>query len=499
MKEYRNYLCYLVIFSLLLFLSPSCSFSQEGDEEELYPPVEPPDESSILMTVDFLKSTRNFAGEQVILRFPSIREKIEEEYALIKEAGYSSVEITIGNNFKELCPDESASPSLPESYDFNVLDEKISKARENGMTIAIILEISDFPPDISRYSSQAESVLKHLLGGWAGGFRLNEKDLSFIALSYNPENEYWADKEEDMLRLYSLFAGTVKKMNPGIPVGGLGFTTVFKSESQFDFSESNPQYSRFFEYLKTRKLPLDILLLRHRGMMPYGYFLTTRTCDERILKGYDALSPLFGKPRITCSAEILPSGASPLLEGTVCANALSCLIKGGAHYAMIPFEVRETNAYFFILKNINRYGEHPVQLETIGLDRMCLTLTAMKSKDGKKAAFIVCANNPSLYLIENPSGRDRKAVETEYRKYVDIFEQGKKFSPLYTRYRLHVENLPWEGKSVQYRRYIIDSTRTMECIEEKTLQGTKVVYVNKTMTIPSLQIITLEEMKEEKK
>lgn len=497
MRKCRTIACLLSFIILCVFLGSVSAFPQETYEQELYPPLPAPENSSILLTVDYTKETVSFSEGQIILEPAGSAEKNRSALQQFKEMGYTSVEVEINPESQELFPDPGASPLAPESYDFKNLDEKIKEALEMGDMIALTFEVSSWPSDITGYCARMDGILKHLLKRWGGGYSLTDRELKFVVLDIRPDD--WQGHEEDFFRLYGLFALSVKKLNSAIAVGGPGFAHVFKNEQAYDYSEISPLFSAMGEYLKSQKVPLDILLLRHRGMMPYGYFLKPRTVDEKVLKDYAGLSPLYGKPRIALRAELIPASVPSLFRSTVLVNALSCIIKGGAYYALVPFESQENNAVTQAFSQLNFFRLCPSQLETVGLDRLCFTLTAARSKDGKKACFVVSGNNPSLYLTEAPADEAKGALEEEYRKFVDLYDLQKKFPPLYTRYHLYLENLPWEGRSILFKRYILDGTHSMTCVEERTLKGMKELYFNELISLPAVQVISLEEQKEEEK
>jgi hypothetical protein len=498
-QEYRPYLHSLAfLLVILLLIAPSRAFSDdEATVEGSIAPVPTPSESSILLAVDFLKESGNFSGASITfslpLSGPAEPSSGDKSRDLLKETGCKNLEIRVKNNFSGILKDAQGSPEDAGTYDFSSLDALVKRAGESGLSLVITFEADTFPGDINRYMGHLEHILSHLMTGWAQGFRLSERDVSAVILDCSPEKPegYWKGREYEYLKLYGLFAKAVKKANQKVPAGGPGFLNIFKDEDEQVYRELSPDIAVFLDYLVKSKIPLDFIYCHHRGMVPYGYFLKSRTLQEKVLSLYKSLSPLFGTPRMAWSADILPQGDEPLFRSTVMASAIFCLIKGGATLIALPVKLTESDPVLLALKGTSVYNDYPLQLETVGLDRLCFILMAAKSKDGRKMVLAISGNNPSLYFLEGHKGPEALEMEKEYRGFVDTFTE-KIFPPIYSRYHLSIQNLDWSGGEVSYRRIVIDGHNSLKNVEEKTLKGMKELYFNDMIKIPALHLIFLE-------
>lgn len=486
--------------SLFLFLFVFCianAYSQgnQPPKEIELSPLSAPRKSSILLSVDYTKTIRNFEGGSIAIFATDLDKSARSQgmWEQTKDCRYNTVEIRINKDFRNIFPKADADPAIPESYDFTILDENIRKASENCFEIILVFETPEFPADIGRYSTQIDSVLRHIFKGWANGFRMKENEVKFIIFDCMPDvdNGFWYGKENEYIRLYALFAKNVKKISNKLAVGGFGYVNVFKDEKDYLYKEISPLIASNLEFLAKNKIPLDCIYWRNRAMIPYSYFLKAKTIEQQILKDYKTLSPVYGKPKIVCYADIIPRDAAGVLESTVYVNAIMCCIKGGADFISIPAGIHEKNTLFTVLKEINIFSEYPVQLETLGLDRLCFILMAAKSRDGKKMVFIVSGNNPSSYLIQLKDSKVKKEIEQEYRSIVDNFSE-KVFPPVYERYHINIAGLPWKNSRIMKKKIVIDEGKGIEYAEEKELNNTKELYFNERIGSPSIQLIFIE-------
>jgi hypothetical protein len=496
-QEYRPYLHSLAfLLIILLLIAPTCAFSDdEATVEGTIAPVPSPPESSILLTVDFLKESRTFSGASMTISL-SLAEALspvpDKAWDAIKESGCRNLEIRIKSPFSGILKNAEGSPDDPGTYDFATLDAMVRKAGELGLSLMMTFEADRFPADANSYAGHLEHILSHLMTGWAQGFHLTERDFEAVILDCSPEKagSYWKGREDEYFRLYALFTKTVKKANPKVAVGGPGFLHVFKDEDEQLYREPSPDIAAFLDFLAKSRSPLDYLYCHHRGMVPYGFFLKSRTLQEKVLPGFKTQSPLFGTPRVAWSADILPDEAS-VFRSTVVTNAIFCLIKGGADLITITVKPTENDPSLLALKGTALYSECPLQLETVGLDRTCFILMAAKSRDGKKLVLAISGNNPSLYFLEGHKGPEALDMEKEYRGFVDTFTE-KIFPPVYSRYHLSIQNLPWSDEKVAYRRIVLDGRNSLKILEEKSQRGMKELYFNDMMRIPALHIIILD-------
>ncbi|MHC9544984.1 MAG: hypothetical protein AB9903_36175 [Vulcanimicrobiota bacterium] len=474
-------------------------------EEKL--PIPPVEHSSILFTIDYKKVTRSFAEESVALSFSDIAvngavnpEKNTKLWDVVKESGYRIIEIRLNTGIAGLVKNKEADPSSAERYDFAPLDEIVKKAVSESYKLVFTCEIAEPPSDINIFTKEIDALLKHILQGWANGFCLTEKECAAVVFDFRPDTKQsaWNGKESEYSHIFALCSRNVKKFCKKIPVGGPGFYAPFTDEV---CKKVSPHITAWLDDCSRGKVPLDLLYCRQGGMIPYGYFLKPRSIEQTVLTSYTALSPLFGRPHMMWSAETAPGSDTPLLHATVSVSALMCLIKGGADMIILPVPSVEKDSYTSALQYFNVFREMPVQLETVGLDRLCFILMACKSRDDKKACFIFSANNPSSYLLTAKDSAEKEEIERQYRSYVEIFTE-MVYPPVYDRYRLNIENLPWKGEQLRYRRFVLESGGVVNCIEDKIIPGAKELYFNETIKSPSLQFIQLDvqprEDKEEK-
>jgi len=489
LKKIRiQFLSMLIWVFICASISPAQDTPPPADEVQ---PLMPPRRSTILLAVDYNKKTRVFPGGFIAL--PAPKGDDLKAWDFMKESGTGLVEITVKDNGASLFPSGDKDPSDPAAYDFSVMDGRVAKAIEMGSAVMLIIESPRFPENPGRFSAILDNTLKHLTQGWGGGFRLSERELCFVVLDAAPDRpgSSWEGKDDECLRLYSLFARSVRKAHPKIGFGGPGFTRVFSDDEKFLFKEISPSVTSWMEAIAKGKVPFDLFYMRCRSMLPYPYFLQTRTVEEKVLASCDKLSPLYGRPRIGLRCDVLPSGLSNSLFATSLANALMCAIKGGVDLVVIPREVQEQTPLADVIRAMNIFRDYPVQLETVGLDRLCFIMMTARSNDGKKAAFMIAGNSPVSYVLGGGDAPETKEIERELRGLVDNFTD-REYPPSYERYHLNVEKLPWEKDTILYKRLIIDDTHRLECREEKEFEGRKELYFNERITLPSLHVILLE-------
>lgn len=464
-------------------------------EEKL--PIPPIEHSSILFTIDYKKITRDFADESVVLSFSDIAangaidpEKNTKLWDFVKESGYRVLEIRLNTGSAGLIKNKDADPSSVDRYDFSQLDEVVKKAMSLNCKLVFTCEIAEPPSDVIILTREIEALLKHIMQGWANGFYLTEKECAAIIFDFRPDmkKSAWNGRESEYSSIFAICSRSVKKLSKKIPVGGPGFYTPFTDET---CKSTSPHVVAWLEDCSRGKVPLDMLYCRQGGMMPYGYFLKPRSIEQTVLVNYTTLSPLFGRPHMIWTADTSPVNDTPLLHATVSANALMCLIKGGADMVILPVPSVEKNSYTSAMQYLNVFREMPVQLETVGLDRLCFIIMACKSPDDKKACFIFSANNPSSYLLNARDSIEKEEVEHQYRSYVELFTE-MVYPPVYGRYRLNIENLPWKGEQLRYRRFVLDSSGAVNCVEDRLLPGAKELYFNESIKSPALQIIQLD-------
>lgn len=463
-------------------------------EEKL--PIPPVEHSSILFTIDYKKVTRDFTEDSVALSFSDIAangviapEKASKLWDVMKESGYRILELRLNPGSAGLVKNKDADPSTADRYDFTAFDEIVKKAASESVRLLFTIEIAEPPSDINSFSKETDALLKHILQGWAGGFNFTDRDCAGIIFDFRPDlkGSAWIGRESEYSHIYSLCAKSSKKLCAKVPVGGPGFYAPFTDETCKTVS---PHVTAWLDDCGRGKVPVDFLFCRQRGMIPYGYFLKPRSIEQNVLNSYETLSPLHGRPRMFWIADTIPLDP-PLLHGTAAANALMCLIKGGADMAVLPVPSVEKDSYAAALQTFNVFREMPVQLETVGLDRMCFILMACKSRDDSKACFVFSVNNPSSYLLEAKDSPEKTEVENQYRSYVSLFTD-ETYPPVYDRYRLNMENLPWKGDQLRYRRFSVDRSGSVKCIEDKMLPGAKELYFNERIKSPALQLMLIE-------
>ncbi|MDQ7821845.1 MAG: hypothetical protein RDV48_03520 [Candidatus Eremiobacteraeota bacterium] len=483
----------LALYLLAIFSSLGAYSQQQSPQENDKAPLALPSSSSILCTVDFTKAMGDFPGGSIVMAFPADSSRGGEAGAgpvdVVKASGLDVMQLEIAEDFYNVFPDKSLDPSAPGSYRFADLDNTIMKAREQNLSLVFSFKASRFPDDVGKFRTQLEQVMKHLCIALGPGKAL--KAFLFDARPDEP-GSYWNGKDDECLRLYTLFARSARKIDSSIPVGGCGFLNVFAGESEGTFKDVSPRLLQWIDGITRDKVPCDMLFFRHCGLIPYGFFLVTRTLEEKVLRGRPSLSTLFSRPKLYCAIEALPEKAPSLFRATVTVNALICAIKGGANYVAITNGSGEvSDPLTAALKECCNFSRYPVQLETVGLDRLCFIIMACRSKDGKSLFFTLSGNNPTSYLLSGEGGEDKAAMEKEYRAYVDTFTE-KVFPPLYERYHLNIEGLPWGGQPILLRRYMLEGQNGLRLAEEKVLAGNKQFYFNKNFTQPGIQFLHLE-------
>lgn len=429
------------LLALLVFAAPCCA--QEGGE------IPSPQKTSIFMTIDYEKNIGTFTGEQAV--FP-LSSDAPEEAAVI-------VDISDGK-----IPGEALGAQL------------------TGRPLYLRYRIHDFVSDPVGFSFNMETSMRSHLSELA---MARIRGILFDFSSDRPGSS-WLGHEEECTRLYGMLARSVKKIDGRIAVGGPGFIIPISDEQTLS---EVPSYVReFAEFCSRTGVPCDFLYLNHYGALPYGYYKKPAVLKEKLLPEFGTLSPLYGKARVYIASRTASSDV-PLLSFASSAGAMICAVKGGADvFETSPFlNSGDRQVFGEVLTAIENA---PVQLETNGLDGQSLVCMAAKSETPEKLTLIVAGFSPSLLLLDGETDRFREALEQEYRTYVHLFSDGM-FSPLYERYRISLEHLPWAENHIRMQRLTLEENG-FQVAETRELVNIRDFYVNKTISLPAVSVITFE-------
>lgn len=155
--------------------------------------------------------------------------------------------------FKNFDADEND----PQSYNFGLTDEYISKIIEVGAKPFYRLGVSIehapvkryiYPPkDYEKWTRICEHIIMHYNEGWANGYHWNIEYWEIWAESDGHGN-LWLGTPEEFYRLYCVSATYLKKRFPDLKIGGCGWTRAYN-----DFTVG------FLEYISSQpdKIPLD--------------------------------------------------------------------------------------------------------------------------------------------------------------------------------------------------------------------------------------------------
>ena len=169
-------------------------------------------------------------------------------------------------------PDFSKDPEDPESYNFAPTDAYVRAIRECGADVILRLgESTDpfpkklytkAPDDLQKWASICEHIVMHYNEGFAGGFKMNLKQLEILGGADDPR--VFSGSPEEFFELYRVVANRLKERFPRIKVGGYGsggfysFNRLNSTEEQKSFV---PYLRAFLRYISSPETsaPLDFL------------------------------------------------------------------------------------------------------------------------------------------------------------------------------------------------------------------------------------------------
>ena len=169
-------------------------------------------------------------------------------------------------------PDFSKDPEDPESYNFAPTDAYVRAIREVGADMILRLgESTDpfpkklytkTPDDLQKWASVCEHIVMHYNEGFAGGYKMNLKQLEIFGGADDPR--VFSGSPEEFFELYRTVASRLKERFPRIKVGGYGcggfysFNRLNSTEEQKSFV---PYLRAFLRYISSpeTKAPLDFL------------------------------------------------------------------------------------------------------------------------------------------------------------------------------------------------------------------------------------------------
>jgi len=161
-------------------------------------------------------------------------------------------------------PNPNADSEDPANYDFRMTDEYMAATRATGAEIIFRLgesidhgTIKRFvhpPASAEKWSAICTGIIRHYNEGWARGFRYGIK---YWEIWNEPENRpvMWSGSDEDYLKLYAVSSRTIKKMFPGLKIGGPGVGSLGRLQNgQF---VPTAFVTNFLAHCQTNQLPLD--------------------------------------------------------------------------------------------------------------------------------------------------------------------------------------------------------------------------------------------------
>lgn len=168
--------------------------------------------------------------------------------------------------------DFSADVDDPASYDFTFTDlllEQLHKAGVEpyyrlGVTIENAAPIKAIgihcPPDIHKWASICEHIVRHYTKGWANGYHYK---ITYWEIWGEPDNPpyLWTDTPEDYYNLYEVTAKWIKKHHPDVKVGAYGCTSLNRAW-ETDYVNEGLAYRlkffrNFFKHLTKTQTPID--------------------------------------------------------------------------------------------------------------------------------------------------------------------------------------------------------------------------------------------------
>ena len=169
-------------------------------------------------------------------------------------------------------PDFSKDPEDPESYNFVPTDAYVRAIREAGADVILRLGEStdpfpkklyaNAPSDLEKWASVCEHIVMHYNEGFAGGYKMNIKQLEICGGADDPR--VFSGSPEEFLELYRVVANRLKERFPRIKVGGYG-SGGFYSYNRLSATEEQKTYvpflRAFLRYISTPETsaPLDFL------------------------------------------------------------------------------------------------------------------------------------------------------------------------------------------------------------------------------------------------
>lgn len=169
-------------------------------------------------------------------------------------------------------PDLSKDPDDPESYNFAPTDAYLRAIKETGADIILRLGEStdpfpkklyaNTPSDLEKWASVCEHIVMHYNEGFAGGFKMNIKQLEIFGGA--DDSRIFSGAPEEFFEIYRVVANRLKERFPRVKVGGYGcggfysFNRLNSTEEQKTYVPFLRAFLRYISAPET-KAPLDFL------------------------------------------------------------------------------------------------------------------------------------------------------------------------------------------------------------------------------------------------
>lgn len=477
------------------------------------------------ITVDYSSETgrinKNIYG---ILSNP---DEHERKWKPIKEAGFKLIQVGVLTDDEIISRVNKNPNELKELPFIKLLDLYIQKIYEIDAEPMIWFLCQDRPiRDLKAFSLYTKYIIKHITEAFAGGGKWPVKIFRFGNEPDNPE--YWKGTPEQYYEMFTVWAKTVKEMNPDFVIVGPSIVSAIElGRGNINSSKVNRWTMDFLAYLEKHRCPLDFFTFHAYGPVIYDVFYKQTLTVSNELKKHSTLSPLYGIPKIgndewNVFVGDQWSGRYHREFDTVSLAAhniaaLIAMIEGGLElsiryggvdspghdYVMINKDFRYKPVYYAFKGFNTLLLPTPIKLLTRGSNWLNSAALACKSEDGNEITVAISSFDVDQYyeqyiLKEGNSDPLRREVESRFFKSA-LRTLNLQNPSKYKTFDLEILKLDWkESDKVEYKLFVTDEKSNFELRETKFINGGKKLFISESLETPSVQIINLKRLQKRK-
>jgi xylan 1,4-beta-xylosidase len=396
--------------------------------------------------------------------------------AWYREAGIASVRLDEFGfiDFQAFFPNFAADPDKPENYRFQVADRYLKSILDAGADVFFRLGYSekpqrvDPPGDYGKWTQVMLQVIRHYRQGWANGHHWN---ISYWEVWNEPSGEGWTGTPLEYFRLYAQVARAIKKLDPGLMVGGPALGCP-------DPEKDRVFAATFIEYCQQHQVPLDFFSWHHYFTKPQEY-IEHATRHRRDLDAHG-----FKRTRLFLTEWGWYSGRPTHLVDRATIDDAAADVS-----AMVVLHDRVDLAHFYVG---DAMAGHPWGLFDFVRNEGAVSARPRKSYYAFKAYH---ALTQTPLRLKSQANED---VERDGCAFLAGLGDGRRqltillsnFGTQTSQYRVRVAHLPWKEATL-VDTFVLDSRHNLEPTARKTLKPNGELAFEGSMDVPSVCLIKI--------